>query len=237
MQKIIRYHRSTSGESILSGALSLTLGIMIVKLLGFFYKIPLSHLIGEEGMGYFNSAYTIYSFFFVLSSAGVPKAVSLLMGEARAKGLWNTEKRIFRFSLLLFGLLGLLLSMILGIFSLPLSRLVGIENGALTLLLLSPTVTFVTLGGVLRGTLSAWEAQSPIAISQVIEAVCKLVCGMLFALLGRAMGWPIRIVCAASILGITLGSLLSFIYLSARVSQKRDKDKLTDRRERNASHR
>lgn len=213
MQKLIRYQHSLPRESILTGALALTMATMIVKLLGFFYKIPLSHLLGDEGMGYFNSAYTIYSFFFVLSSAGVPKAVSLLTSEARAKQLKNAERRILSFSFLLFGAIGLCLSLILGVLCLPLSRLVGIENAALTLLLLSPTITFVTLCGVLRGALSGREMQTPIAISQVIEAASKLVIGMLLAILGRSLGLSLPIVCAISILGITIGSVFSFLYL------------------------
>ncbi len=217
MQKLIRYQNTPQRESILTGALSLTMATMIVKLLGFFYKIPLSHLLGDEGMGYFNSAYTIYSFFFVLSSAGVPKAVSLLISEARAKNLRNAERRILSFSFLLFGALGLCLSLILGVMCLPLSRLVGIENASLTLLLLSPTITFVTLGGVLRGVLSGREMQTPIAVSQVIEAASKLVIGMLLAILGRSLGFSLPVVCAISILGITIGSVFSFLYLLYRL--------------------
>ena len=217
MQKLVRYQQTPSKESILSGALSLTLSTIIVKLLGFFYKIPLSYLLTDEGMGYFNSAYTIYSFFFVLCSAGVPKAVSLIISEAEAKNLKNAQRRILSFSFLLFGAIGLFLSLIVGALCLPLSRLVGIENGALTLLMLSPTITFVTLGGVLRGALSGREMQTPIAISQVIEALSKLVLGVLLAILGKSMGLSLRIVCALSILGITLGSLFSFLYLLSRV--------------------
>ena len=57
-------------QGIISGAVSLTVATLIVKILGVLYKIPLANILGDEGMGYFNSAYTVYSFFYLLCTAG-----------------------------------------------------------------------------------------------------------------------------------------------------------------------
>ena len=73
-------------NKLISGALILTVSGIIVKFLGFIYKIPLSYILSDEGMGYFNSAYTVYTFFYIVCTAGVPKAISILVAEAESEG-------------------------------------------------------------------------------------------------------------------------------------------------------
>ena len=72
-------------DSFISGTLWLTLSAIILKLIGLIYKIPLSYLLGDEGMGYFNSAYTIYTFFYILGSAGIPKSISIITAKNEAE--------------------------------------------------------------------------------------------------------------------------------------------------------
>ena len=55
---------------MIGGALSLTVSAVVVKIIGLIYKIPISSILGDEGMGYFNSAYTVYAFFYLLCTAG-----------------------------------------------------------------------------------------------------------------------------------------------------------------------
>ena len=69
------------GNGIISGALTMTIATLLVKLLGLGYKIPLSYILSNEGLGYFNSAYTVYSFFYLISVAGVPKAVTIILSD------------------------------------------------------------------------------------------------------------------------------------------------------------
>ena len=70
----------------LSGVFILTVSNIIIKVIGLMFKIPLTNIIGDSGMGYFNSAYTIYVWFYMISTAGLPVAVSIMISEARAKG-------------------------------------------------------------------------------------------------------------------------------------------------------
>ena len=69
-----------------SGTVALAVSGLLVKFLGLVYKIPLTNILGDEGMGYFNAAYTVYTLFFVLSTSGLPVALSLLVSESVAKG-------------------------------------------------------------------------------------------------------------------------------------------------------
>ena len=94
-------------QNFVEGALILMIANILVKVIGAVFKIPLNYLLGDEGMGYFNAAYSIYSWFYLLSTAGLPVAVSILVADCRAKGKAKEIKTIFRVTLLMFILIGL----------------------------------------------------------------------------------------------------------------------------------
>ena len=84
----------------LIGAAILTVGVVIMKILGFFYKIPLGNILGDEGFSMFTGAYNIYFVFFTLATAGFPVAMSRMVAEADAKGRMRQEQKIFRVALI-----------------------------------------------------------------------------------------------------------------------------------------
>ena len=94
-------------DNIIKGTFSLTISTLIVKILGLIYKIPLANILGDEGMGFFNSAYTVYSFFFILCTAGVPKAIMIIVSSAKAKNEDEEVKRIISISMRMFLYLGI----------------------------------------------------------------------------------------------------------------------------------
>ena len=73
-----------SKQQFLGGAMALTVSTILVKVIGLVYKIPLMHCLGAEGMGYFNSAYELYTLFFVIATAGIPVAISIMISESVA---------------------------------------------------------------------------------------------------------------------------------------------------------
>ncbi len=195
-------------RSLLGGAFSLTASTLIVKLLGMIYKIPLAQFLGEEGMGYFNSAYTVYTLFYILCTAGVPKAIMILISESKID-----EKKIVTVGMRTFLLFGTLISSAFMIFSEPLSRAVGNSGACMTMLAIAPSTVFISLSGVIRGYLSANLSFSSIAVSQIIEGVAKLVLGLLFAIISTKLRQPLSIVSAFTILGVTLGAFFGLLSL------------------------
>lgn len=195
---------------ILDGALSLTVSALVVKILGVIYKVPLSYILGDAGMGYFNTAYTVYGFFYVLCSAGVPKAITCIISESKTE---DEVSGIFAYSLRFFILVGAALCGVLMLSAPLIVYLIGNEGALATLMVIGPSVLFVASGGVCRGYLAAAGRLSPIAISQVIEAVCKLAMGILFARIGAHISLPKTHIAALAVLGITFGSCLSALYL------------------------
>ena len=99
--------RKQKQNTFFGGAAILAMGILVVKLIGMFYKIPLVNIVGEQGNADFNNAYNIYSVLLTISTAGLPVAVSKLVSEANALGRRNQVRRVFRLALGLFLLLGI----------------------------------------------------------------------------------------------------------------------------------
>lgn len=203
--------RKKSKDAI-GGAFWLTASALIVKLLGLIYKVPLTRFLGEEGMGYFNSAYTVYAFFYLLCSAGVPKAVMMVLSE---KDENEEEKcRTVRYALYSFMMLGLALTCAFILFSEPLSRMIGNSRARATMICVAPSVLFVSISGVLRGYLSDRLSFSSIAISQLIEGVAKLALGLIFAGIATRMSMSLYMISAMTILGVTIGAFFGMIYLA-----------------------
>ncbi len=212
---------SRASDGFVKGTVSLSVAALITKILGVIYKIPLSYILGDEGMGYFNSAYTLYALFFILSTAGIPKAVAMIITEGEDE---KTGIRIYRFLLFLALILGSVLTIGFIIFSPLFSASFGTFKTLPGLIAIAPSILFVALGGVIRGYLNARIKLVPIAVSQLIEGAAKLVFGLLFAYIGFSASLPLEIISSLTILGVTLGSLLSLIYMYMKAKNKISKE-------------
>ena len=212
-------------SKIISGTISLTISTVIVKILGLIYKIPLSNLIGDEGMGYFNSAYAVYTFFFILCTAGVPKAIMIMISEAKATNN-KSEEIIVRTAMISFLFLGTIVSLLFIVLANPLSNLIGNRKSAATMIAIAPSIIFISLSGVIRGYLSAEMRLLEISVSQILEGVGKLVFGLIFAILGVRLSLPLPIISALTILGVTFGAIIGLIYLYI-CSKNHKTDKIT----------
>lgn len=202
-----------SKNKLIGGALILTLSGIIVKLLGFIYKIPLSYILSDEGMSYFNSAYTVYTFFYIVCTAGVPKAISILVSEAEGEGKRSEVKKIYSTALYFFVIFGVVLTVSF-FFSAPLlTKIIGNNKALFTMLSIAPSIMFVSASGVVRGYYNGMLNLMPIAVSEVISGVLKLALGLVFALIGSALNLDLWIISALTMLGTTLGSFFSFLYL------------------------
>ena len=228
--------RSSENEGIIRGTFILTLSALILKVLGLIYKIPLSSILGDEGMGYFNSAYTVYTFVYLICTAGVPKAVTMLVAEAKARG--NLAKKgIVRCALSAFFLIGFIITAVFMILSPQISSLIGNKEAYSTMLVVAPSIIFSSMSGVLRGYLTAEMKLGSVAISQLIEGGARLAFGLIFAIRAQQLEYTPAMISAFTILGVTLGSAFSCIhlYVCKQISEKKDKSKqsidLTNRKD------
>lgn len=212
-------------RGIWNGAAWLAFSTVFVKVMGLLYKIPLSHILTDEGMGYFNAAYTVYSLLYLLGTAGVPKAITVLISGCISDEE-NNKERIFKVASGFFLMIGFLLFALLFFLSKPIAFWIGSPNAYPTVLLISPCLLFVSVAGVYRGYLTSEGDFSTIAVASLVEACAKLLVGLAFIWFGTMLNFSLPWICAVSMLGIGVGSLLSTIYLKKHIKIKKQKENI-----------
>ena len=207
----------------IKGAISLSLAALLVKVLGVAYKIPLSHLLDDDGMGFFNTAYTVYTFFFLICSAGVPKAIALLISEGNA-GKGNSESSILKNAKRIFLIISLILSAVFAASALPISDFIGSKKSALAMLAIAPSIPFISLAAVYRGYLTGKKRFGTVAVSQLIEAAMKLALGLAFAQLALRLDASKEWIAAAAIFGISVGSIATLAHLKIATYDRKTRE-------------
>lgn len=203
----------TAGGSFLYGAAILSAANLIVKIIGVFFRIPLANLAGREIMGYFNLAYTIYTLILLAATAGLPVALSKMVAESKAVSGNREAAKIFRIALILFTVIGIAGSVILAAGAGAIARIANNPNSAAAILAISPAVLFSCLMSACRGYFQGYSDMAPTAVSQVIEALCKLIFGYLFAWLLLRDGQPVWMAAAGAIAGVSIGTAVGAVYL------------------------
>ena len=215
-------------QSFLGGAAILASAVVIVKLIGAVYKIPLGNIIGDEGKAHFTVAYNIYNLLLTVSTAGLPLAISKLTSEAHALGRENEKRKLFRTAIWLFFVLGLVLSLFMFFGA---AQLAGFMNDSLaywSIKALAPAVFCVCLLACMRGYTQGQGNMKPTAISQVLEALCKLTIGLSLAWYFLRLGYGVEISAAGAILGVTVGTVLSMFFLIFYLLTHRDRSESLD---------
>lgn len=214
-------------NTFFGGAAILAMGILVVKVIGLFYKIPLVNIIGSEGSADFNNAYNIYSVLLTISTAGLPVAVSKMVSEANALGRQNQVHKVFRLSLAAFLTLGVVSFLIMYFGSEQLAGMMHDSLAAAGIRALAPAVICVGCLSAFRGYAQGHGNMTPTAVSQILEALCKLVIGLGLAYWLVQAGQPSHVAAAGAITGVTVGTILALAYMifnfvSTRMREEKD---------------
>ncbi len=175
-------------QSVLNGAMMLMFAVLLVKVIGLLFKIPLTDMIGAAGRGYFNSAYEIYTPIFAISMAGLPVAVSRMVAENIALGNYREPRMIRKVSQRLFIIVGITGTLILLAAAYPYARFVANIRSLPAVLCVAPSIFFCCYMSTYRGYYEGLRNMTPTAISQVVEALGKLVVGLILAKLVTQTG-------------------------------------------------
>ena len=242
---MVKKKKEGKEQSFLKGAMVLGSSMIIVRLMGMVYKILLSGMYGGVGTGLFNSAYALYNPLFMLSTAGFPIAISRMVSESMTKKRFKDVRQIQKISVPIFVMAGLgcFLVMVLGSFIYV--KVINAENTIFALLCLSPTIFFGCLMSIHRRYFEGMRNMTPTAVSEIIEAACKLflgfsasyvtmkICMQQYADSGFVMGIKcsseaeahaaaVPLAIGAAITGISLGSLFGFLYLFIKFKRSGD---------------
>lgn len=200
-------------STFFGGAAILAAGIAIVKLIGALYKIPLGNVLDDEGYGHFNNAYVIYNLLLMISTAGLPVALSKSISEASTLGRRNQVHRIFNVALVTFFILGTVSFLVMFALAQPLADLQGDGAAVQAVRAIAPACFFVCILSTFRGYAQGHGNMVPTAVSQIIEALGKLVIGLALAWLLVKAGASSSDAAAGAIFGVTCGAGICLVYL------------------------
>ena len=199
----------------------LSLGGFIAKLLGAFYRIPLTNIIGSYGMGIYQLVFPLFSLLLTNSTAGIPVAVSKLVAEKAAVGQHKQAHKVFNTALVMLATFGLIGSALLFFLSNNIAALQGNGDAATAYKIIAPSVFLVCIISAYRGYFQGLMQMSPTAVSQIVEQVVKMTVGLVCAI--KFMPDVIKSVNFA-ILGVTLSEVAATVLLFVMyLFQKRKK--------------
>lgn len=200
-------------QNFLQGTALLAMATVIVKLVGALYKVPLNAIIGEKGFGYFSTAYEIYNILLMISTAGLPVAMSRMISEASSLDHYGQVRQVYATAKRIFLLLGIVGSVLMTAFCRPLARFWNQPDAWAAIGFLGPCVLLICIMSAYRGFFQGQSNMIPTAVSQVLEVVTKLIVGMVAAVAFLKATADISLAAGGAILGVTASCLVSAVYL------------------------
>lgn len=198
--------------NIFKGTAVLVIGGLAVKVLGAFYRIYLSRLIGPEGIGLYQMAYPIYLMFLSLATAGIPVAVSRMVAEHSASGDETAVRNTLKVAaglMLLFG--GAVSGLLFGSAQWLSGHLLADERAVYAIKALAPSIIVLSLSGVWRGYFQGRLLMLPSALSQLIEQIVRVAVSLLLVVL--LLPWGVEHAAAGAAFGAFAGGFAGLIYL------------------------
>ena len=205
-------------QNFLHGAMLLTIATAIVKVIGALYKIPLKMIIGDTGYSYFVTAYDIYSVLLMISTAGLPIAMSRMISQVSALRRNSQVRRVYQTARTIFLILGILSCGLMLLFCHELAQFQGQPDAWAAIACLAPSSLLICIMSAFRGFFQGQGDMRPTSNSQILEAAVKLVVGLAAAFALMSMTQSVAMAAAGAILGVTVSCLAStvFLYLKFR---------------------
>ena len=200
-------------QNFLQGTALLAMAAVIVKLVGALYKIPLNAIIGEKGFGYFSTAYEIYNVLLMISTAGLPVAMSRMISQASSLENYNQVRQVYSTARRIFLILGASGSILMTVFCRQLAAFWNQPDAWAAIGFLGPCVLLICIMSTFRGYFQGQSNMLPTAVSQVLEVITKLIVGMAAALAFLKLTDSIPLAAGGAILGVTVSCVVSSVYL------------------------
>jgi len=196
-------------RNFIYGAIILTLSALLSKILGAVYRIPLTNLLGTQGMGIYQMIFPVYMVLLVISSSGIPVAISRLVSEQVAKGNKKQAVKILKSALILTSIIGVACGLIVFFSANFIASLQGNSLASIGYLAVAPAIALGSIVSAFRGYFEGLQDMRPTAFSEVIEQIAKVALGLVFATYLLPLG--IEYGALGAILGITVGEIASLL--------------------------
>ncbi|BAD41679.1 stage V sporulation protein B [Symbiobacterium thermophilum IAM 14863] len=211
---------------MLKGAAALALAGLIIKVGNLLVRLPLTRMVGSEGLGIYQMALPAYNALLHLAVGGVPVAVQNLVAEYNARGRRDVMHRVLHLALTYALLAGAAAACLLLIGAPFLARALGDARSYWPLVALAPAIILNGLDSVFRHYMQGQKQMTPSAVASVLEQGTKIAVTMGAAVLLLPLG--LEYAAAGAALGITVGALASVLFMLWRVRREREEDEAGD---------
>ena len=160
-------------SKVITGTLILSITGMLCKVIGVIFRIPLSNILGTEGMGIYQLSHTVFHICITICTGGIPTAVARLVAQRAAKNDYLGVYYYFVVAKNCMILFGAFCAMILYVLATPIAKSMGLREAAITLKAIAPAVFFVAVAAAYRGFYEGIQNMWPSAISQMVEQIVK----------------------------------------------------------------
>lgn len=212
---------SDTRKSIARGVSILSIAGILCKLIGLLFTVPLTRIIGSEGLGIYQSVYPTYNLLLTLSSAGLPVAVSRMVSQYLAKNDPDNAHRVFRTALWLLTGIGSVFMLLMIAGADHLTRWVHEPRASYGFIAIAPCLALVCALSALRGFMQGQQNMKPTALSQIVEQAAKVLFSLPLAYFGTRQS--LMLGAAGALLGITLSEacatvVVAVVYFRSRKS-------------------
>ncbi len=214
---------NSQGSSFVRGALLLSIGGLLAKILGALYRIPLTNILGSYGMGLYQLVFPPYILFLTLAQAGVPMALSRIIAANSQLGNDKQSNKVFWLCMRWLAMLGIIGAVVLALCSNMIASLQGNSDTAQYFVLIAPALIFVPVTNVLKGYFQGNMNMLPSSVTTVLEQIVKLVVGLVTA----SYYMPdVNMAVAGAVLAITVSELASLLIMTGVFVVHKHKNKL-----------
>lgn len=198
-------------SKVVRGAFGLCLCVLICKILGVVYRIPLTNILTVEGVGIYQLIFPVYSMLLIFSSNAVPVALSKIVSLYVSEDKFAEIAKLKKIAFLFFGIIGTIFTALLIVFSRELSMLQGNYDAHLGYVFIAPSIFLVCLISVYRGVFQGYKIMYPTGVSQIVEQGIKLLLGLILPFYFSSFGVVFQV--EMSLLGVTISELIALMYL------------------------
>jgi len=200
-----------SRKTFLRGAAVLGIAGLLVQVMGAIFRIPLGNIIGDEGMGYYQTAYPIYVFLLVFSTNGAPAAISKMTSERVALGRYSEAHRVFKLSFILMFLLGIVAFSVVFFGAEFIVNALKNPGAYYAMIAIAPALFFVPIMAVFRGFFQGLQQMEPTAVSQLVEQAFRVAVGLTLAVILTPVS--IEYAAAGATFGTSIGPIAGVVML------------------------
>lgn len=201
----------------------LSVCMLVTKFIGAIYRIPLSNILGTEGIGIYQMVFPVYSLFLVFITGAMPTYIAQKVSIYRAKNDYASIDKLIKNALLLCIIIAVFFAMLLIIFSKSISYIQGNDKAYLGYVTVAISILFSAVTCVYRGYFQGMEKMVPNALSGILEQLVKLVIGLSLTYILKGYGLSYAV--SGAFLGVLFSEVVTFIFMFIVYNKKGIKEK------------